>query len=143
MAKIDALKRIVQDSTELSKAGEPRQALKLLDESIEEAIREQRPGWVRVLSRHASVIADSVGDLQRARYYCEQVLSHAPESPGALYALADVLFREGETEKARTYAIKCYRVSVIGSGEENKALVELLRERWPDSNRGDEPVTPA
>jgi hypothetical protein len=63
MVPVDRLRRTINDSSELSKLGENQQALKLLDDEIAQAIRENRKVSICVLSRHAAVIADQMGDL--------------------------------------------------------------------------------
>ncbi len=62
--EIDLLKSVINGSSELSKQGQNEKALRLLDDSIAEAIRTNRSMWIRVLSRHAAAISDSMGDLR-------------------------------------------------------------------------------
>lgn len=135
MAEIDELKRIVNESSALSRAGQNQTALKLLDESITAAARENRNSWVRVLSRHAAVISDSMGDLRLLRHYCEQSLTHSPDDPGALYGMADVLIREGQADSARHYASNAYRLSAQRGAEADRSLIELILKRWPEIDK--------
>ena len=64
---LDTVKRAIRESTELSKQGDNQRALRILDESIADALRENHDRWVRVLSRHASAISDSMADLTLVR----------------------------------------------------------------------------
>jgi tetratricopeptide (TPR) repeat protein len=132
MEELDVLKDAVDQSTELWKRGQHSEALRLLDESIAQAEKENRPISVKVLSMHASVISGSMGDLGLVRQYCERVLSHEPENALALYSLADVLFRQGDTRLARQCAAKSYALVAHSSSKESRGLLEVLTKKWPD-----------
>lgn len=139
MLTTDWLKRAVNDSSELSKQGSNDEALRLLDGSIQTALGANKINWVQTLCRHASVIADSVGDLASVRRYRELAVQHAPNDAQNLYGLADVLSRQGEAEKARDVAAKSYGL-VGNSGDElNRALTELLLKRWPELKNSERP----
>jgi Tfp pilus assembly protein PilF len=130
--EMDHMTHAMRESTRLSQEGEPLKALELLDNSIRAAVRE---GWSRALetiSRHAAIIAESTGDLARAKSYNERTLACAPENPMALYGMAKILFQEGETDRAKQYASRCYQVSVRGGTEIDRARVELLAKQWPE-----------
>jgi tetratricopeptide (TPR) repeat protein len=132
MAEIDLLKRVINDSSELTKRGENQAALRLLDDAIEEAVRDNRSLWVCTLSRHASAIASEMGDLRLVRRYREQCLIRDPDNPLALFSVADILRRQGEEDLARRYAAKAYRFSVNSQTELDRALIESLLKAWPD-----------
>jgi Tfp pilus assembly protein PilF len=136
MSAINRLKRAVNESSHLSKRGEHLKALKVLDDAIAEAVKENRPVWICVLSRHASVLADQMGDLALVRAYSEQCLRHDPDNPLALLGLADVLHRQGEHGLARQYALKSYRISSQRDTELDRAVVESLLKTWPDLQNG-------
>jgi Tfp pilus assembly protein PilF len=132
MSDIERLKRAIHDSNELWKLGEYKRALKLLDDSIAEAIKENRSSWIRTLSHHAAVIASSAGDLRLVKHYYEQSLAHNPENPRALYGLANVSLEQGETEQAKRYATKCYEAIRQSDDEIDRGLLELLAKQWPE-----------
>jgi hypothetical protein len=73
MTEINALKQVIDDSSELSRRGEHKRALKLLDDAIADAVEAKRHIWVCTLSRHASALADEVGDLRIVREYRNNV----------------------------------------------------------------------
>src|SRR5215469_7587603 len=108
MDSLEALKRAVTESGQLSQKGLHEEALKLLDRVIADAKREHRTRWVRILTRHAAVIAGLTQDLDSAHHYCEELVTWSPESPMAQYALADVLFRQGNVYLAKRHAAKAY-----------------------------------
>ncbi len=139
MTEIDRIKRVVQESNEYSRTGENAKALKLLDESIAEAIRENDGRRVRVLSRHAAVISDHSGDLALVRRYCEQSLAYSPDDAFVRYSLADALLRQGQAEEGKQYAISSYKLSVQQGSERARSLVELILKRWPELSVEDRP----
>jgi tetratricopeptide (TPR) repeat protein len=127
----DRLKNIVKKSNELSQLGENERALALIDQSLEDAARESRSDWIRVLSHHGAVLADSMGDVRRVRQYYERSLASNPGNPGALYGLAKVLLREGATEEANELPTKCYQSIRQSQSELDRALLDLLLDAWP------------
>ena len=82
--EMEHMTHAVQASTRLSQNGEPLKALELLDNSIAIAVRENWHRALQTISRHAAIIAESSGDLARAKFYNEQTLAYAPENPMAL-----------------------------------------------------------
>ena len=132
MGELDQLTRAMRDSNEFWQAGDPQRALRILDQSIQDAIRQKKDQWVEVLGRHAALISESIGDLPQARQYNEQVLRYGPDNPMALYGLAKVLSEQGEIELARQYAVRC-REAVARSGNEiHQGVLELIAKRWPE-----------
>src|SRR5512146_760881 len=79
------LKRRVRDSSELSKAGRANAALELLTVSIHTALKANRLNWAQTLCRHASAIADSIGDLASVRLYRGLAVQHAPNDAQNFY----------------------------------------------------------
>lgn len=130
--EMEHMTHAIQESTRLSQNGEPLKALELLDNSIAIAVRENWQRALQTISRHAAIIAESNGDLVRAKFYNEQTLAYAPENPMALYGMAKILSEQGEVELARQYAARCYEVSLRGGTEIDRARVELLGTRWPE-----------
>ena len=132
MSDLEQLKRVIQQSSELSKLGQDEKALNLLDDSLGQAVRENRVMWIRILSHHAAVISDSMGDHSRIRRYYEQSLASNPDNPMALYGLAKALHRQGETELAKEYATKCFRSVQHSESQLDRGLVELIVATWPE-----------
>ncbi|HEU5410400.1 MAG TPA: tetratricopeptide repeat protein [Candidatus Acidoferrales bacterium] len=132
MGELDLPTRVMRDSNELWQMGEPRMALKLLDQSIAETIRQKKDQWVQVLCRHAALISECIGDLPGAKEYNEQALAHGPDNPMALYGLAKVLNEQGEPELAKQYAAKCKEAVVRSGSEIHQAVLDLIAKRWPE-----------
>ena len=133
----DPLKDILLKSMELSKVGRQEEAFALLDESLSEAVRENRLMWIPILCRHAAVISDSIGNLQRTKHYYEQSLGFDPHDVGSLYGLANALQRQGETQLAKQYASKCFQSIQHSEKELDRAVLELILKSWPEFRRSD------
>jgi len=132
MTELEQLKRVIKQSSDLSRGGQDLQALALLDESLTLAIRENRAMWIRILSHHAAVISDSMGDAFRVRQYYERSLAANPDNPMALYGLAKALQRLGEAELAKEYATRSYRAVQHNDGALERGLIELIAATWPE-----------
>ncbi len=132
MSDLDQLQDTIQRSSELSKQGEDERALALLDDALTRAVLENRTTWIRILSHHAAVISDSIGDLHRVRRYYEKSLASDPDNSKALYGLANALQRQGETELAKRYATKCYQSIRDSESDLDQALLELVLHGWPE-----------
>ena len=129
----DRLRSAVNSSIELTKSGEYRQALRLLDDAISEATRDGENRFVPTLCHHAAVICRSQRDLQTATHYYEQSLTCNPENPRALYGLAVVVFEEGQADRAKQYAARCYRSLLENDDYRFKTeLLDLVLQLWPE-----------
>ncbi len=133
MVAIDRLRNAINNSSKLSERGESRKALILLDDEIAHAVSENKNIWVCTLSRHASVIADQIGDLGLVRRYREQCPAHDPDNPLTLLGLAEVMDRQGEKALAKDYAIRSYQLSAQrGTTELDRAVMESISKQWPE-----------
>src|SRR5690242_570836 len=131
MATLDEVKRAIRESSELSQRGENLRALAILDEALASHSSGDPPERVCVLARHASVVAEQLGDLRLARKYREQVLAHDPDNPLALLSLAEILRQEGEEGLAKTYARKSYQLSKDRATELDHSVLESIAKIWP------------
>jgi len=132
LAELEELKNAVRDSTALWKKGQGREALKLLDGLIAKAKQENLDVWVKVLALHASTLSHSVGDLDSAKRYSEQVLAYEPENALALFKVADILLQQGRADAAKEYAAKSYALAIASDTKEGQGLAELLTRKWPE-----------
>jgi tetratricopeptide (TPR) repeat protein len=120
---------------DLSRQGEKRRALKLLDDLMAEPVAEQALR-IRYLTPLAVGTALSIGDTGLARRYCEVNLANNPNDPMALYAIADCLAREGDSEGAKSYAARCYELSASRKDAIGNGAIELLQKRFPEISLG-------
>jgi tetratricopeptide (TPR) repeat protein len=136
MTEINQFRQAMTSSTKLMREGLNEQALGLLDEAIVEAVRQQDILWIRMLSRHASVVANFLGNFHLERQYHEQSLAVSPEDPLALYGLAKVALKLGELEVAQQHAKKCYEAILRSDNEIVKqGLTDLVLKNWPEVAR--------
>jgi hypothetical protein len=136
MADLSLLHNVLCRSIQLWGKGQHGEALKLLDESIAKAKRENDNLWIKPLCVQASLIAESMGDLQLVKHYSAEILSHEPRSTlqkaMTLYMLADASFRQNEPDAAKRHAAQAYALVVQSSAKEDRELLQLLTKRWPD-----------
>jgi tetratricopeptide (TPR) repeat protein len=119
-------------STKLIQKDDNEGALRLLDDAIAMAMREQENQWVLTLSHHAAVLANFLGDPEREKNYYQESLSFNPENPSALLGLAKVAKKQREPEVAKGYAARCYKALMHGDDFLKDARLETLLKEWPD-----------
>jgi tetratricopeptide (TPR) repeat protein len=132
MSDLEQLKEIIRRSSELSKSGRNGEALSLLEESLKRAMRQREVQSTRILSQHAAVISDAIGDPERMTHFYELLLASSPDDPMALYGMATALRRRGETERAKEYATKSLKALRDSEPEMNRALIEMILDSWPE-----------
>jgi hypothetical protein len=135
MPERNLLRRAIEASTRFARAGDPQQALLVLDDSIGEAIRSGRADWVSLLTSNAVILCDVTGDLTRARRYCEQCLAHVPDDPWTAYRLANVLLRQGESDLAKRHAARSYSLVTHSDRKRDRGLIDLLAKEWPEVSK--------
>src|SRR6267154_2286989 len=117
MVDLDKITGAIDDSLKLWQSGKHKDALRLLDNLIAVAIKEGANSYVATLSHHAAIIAGHKPDIPLVKHYYEQSLMYKPENPMALHGLAQVALKEGQTEKAKQYAKRCYQ-AILQSDDE-------------------------
>jgi tetratricopeptide (TPR) repeat protein len=123
-------------STKLLQQDKDDEALRILDEAIEEAVRDGDKSWVRTLCHHAAIIAALNENLDLAKHYYEQSLTSNPENAPALYGLARAYRDQGQPEVARTYAKRCYDALMrVDTDILKPHLLESLSMGWPEVTR--------
>jgi hypothetical protein len=135
MTEINQFRQVMTSSLKLMREGLNEQALGLLDEAIVEAVRLQDALWIRMLCRHASVVANFLGNLQLEKQYNEQCLSVSPEDPIALYRLAEVSLKLGEPEVAQQHAKRCYEAILRSDDVVKEGLLDMVLKNWPEVAR--------
>ena len=121
-------------SLKLSMSGHHEEALRLMDDVIAEAIQDGEDSWVVIFIDHAAILNQSgFPDRSLLKHYYEEYLTHSSENPMALYRLADLAMKDGQTETAKQYAERCHQ-AILRSGDDNikQELLDLVLERWPE-----------
>jgi hypothetical protein len=120
---------------ELTRRGEQRRALRLLDDLMAESVPEKNLR-IRHLAPLATATARSIGDLHLAKHYCEMRLANDSEDAMALYGMADCLVQEGNSNQAKAYVTKCYELSATRKDNVGQGIIELLQKRFPGIKLG-------
>ena len=116
--KDERAKNAVLGSLKLSTEGHHQEALRLMDDVITEAIREGEESWAFVFIRHAAILnASGQPDHSLLKRYYEWYLTHSPENPRALFGLADVTERDGQTYLAMQYFKRCLQALLLTQDE--------------------------
>src|SRR5262249_826374 len=86
--------------------------------------------------RHSVImppLCDSAANLTLVKHYYGQSLTYRPENPVALYGLAEVALKQGDTDLAKQYAKRSYDAALQGDDAIAKhGLLDLIAKRWPD-----------
>jgi tetratricopeptide (TPR) repeat protein len=122
----------MRQSLELSKVGQPEEALRTLDKAIAEANAENRGMWVGTLCRHAAVLSHAMGDVSREIQYAEQALPHTNDHRFALYNFARLLLRGGQVARAERYAMEARKPALEQNSEADRDLVAAILKEWPN-----------
>jgi tetratricopeptide (TPR) repeat protein len=124
----------IKDSLKLVEQGDHAEALKLLDEAIAEAKRDQMASWISTLCHHAAIVSRFSDNLTAAQHYYEESLASDPQNARALYGLAAVALDQGHLEIAKQYAKRCHTATLLRDDDEvlKQGLLDLLLKNWPD-----------
>jgi hypothetical protein len=87
--------------------------------------------WVRTLCKHAPVLAKATGDRGREIRYVKQALPYAKDRQFALYNLAELLLRDGQTSAAKKYAAEAYQLSSAEGTTDSRELATAILRLWP------------
>lgn len=123
------------ESVHLVQKGEAERAFNVLDGALGQATEANHVTWIRILCRHAAVVAHAAGDRGREIRYTEKALPYARDSkdyPFAIYNLAQLFLRDGQADLAKQYAIKAYELSTTAGTDTNHELAVALLKQWPE-----------
>ena len=130
----DSVKFAILSSLDLVKQGNVDGALRLLDDTIEQAERDHKDTWVVTLCHHAANIARHLERQDLAQSYYERSLRANPTNPRALYGLAVIALDRGDRETAREYASRCYAELANRDDDDvmREGLLPLVVKHWPE-----------
>ena len=134
MTEENRFKVAMTGSLKLVGRGEHAEALKLLDEAIAEAKRDQNVSWIRTLCHHAAIVSRFTENLTAAQHYYEESLASDPENAKALYGLATVALDHGHLGTAEQYAKRSHTAILRRDDDDvlKQGLLDLLLKHWPD-----------
>jgi tetratricopeptide (TPR) repeat protein len=122
----------MQRSVELAKTGEIEQAMGALDGALAQATQDNRGIWIKIICRHAAVLAHAIGDRRREIQYTEQALPYARDYRFAVYNFAQLLLIDGQVGRAERYATEAYELSVAEGTEADRDLAAAILKQWPN-----------
>jgi hypothetical protein len=128
----DAGGQAVRRSLGFVKDGRPAEAFQVLDNAIAQAGEENRSIWVRILCRHAGVLAHARGDVAREIRYAEHALPHTKDYRFALYNFAQLLRRGGQVVRADRCAAEAYKLALSEQSEADHDLLAAILKEWPE-----------
>ena len=122
--------RVITSTVDLIQRGETEQAFGDIDRTLADALHDNQELWVKTLCKHAAVMAHAAGDRDREIRYMKQVLPYAKDRKFALYNLAELLLRDGQTGAAEQYAIEAYQLSIAEGTADNRELATAILRLW-------------
>jgi hypothetical protein len=124
----------MRQSLDLTRTGQPEEALRVIDEAIAEANKENRSMLVGTLCRHAALLAHAMGDVSREIHYEEQALPHTNTNDYrfALYNFAQLLLRGGQVGRAECCAMEAHKLALAQETEADRDLVAAILKQWPN-----------
>lgn len=127
----DRVHRVLISTLNLIQRRETEQAFDEIDQTLVDALHDDQEVWVQTLSKHAAVMAHAVGDRDREIRYTKQALPYAKDRQFALYNLAELLLRDGQTGTAEQYATEAYQLSLAEGTADNRELATAILRLWP------------
>lgn len=123
----------ITGSLKLVEQGDHTEALKLLDDAIAEAKRDQSISWIQTLCHHAAIVSRFTENSTAAQHYYEESLASDPENAMALYGLATIALDQGNVEIAKQFAKRSHTAIMRRDDDVLKqGLLDLLLKHWPD-----------
>ncbi|WP_371745654.1 tetratricopeptide repeat protein [Myxococcus sp. CA033] len=113
-------------------AGRTAEAIACLESALARTRPDRgRPANASTLARTAGLLCEEVGRLSQAALYYEEAVATAEGEPLLLLALADVRWRSGQADSARS----CLARAESASDADALNMVANLRARWASEDR--------
>jgi hypothetical protein len=119
----DYYRTVIERTLALTSDGSFDNALTLVDEALAKATLNEDRQWLRLIARHAGVMADAAGQPQRARGYYETALAHGEQDPWLMLGIALVCRQLDDHTAASVW---CERSFEIASQRGDDRLAQLL-----------------
>lgn len=121
----------LQEALSLASRGNVQEALKRLDNALEDARVRQDNQWIGLLARNAAIVADEAGDLIKAEAYCRVALALDDGDALAHFAFADVERRAGKEEVAVHHFSRCLDLATATNDQPTLELLAKIGIRRP------------
>jgi Flp pilus assembly protein TadD len=127
----DRVHSVVTSTVDLIQRRETEQAFGDIDRTLADALHDNQELWVETLCKHGAVMAHATGDREREIRYTKQALPYAKDRQFALYNLAELLMRDGQSGAAEQCATEAYQLSVAEGNTDNRELATAILRSWP------------
>lgn len=122
-------------ASELALQGRTMEAIACLESALAQTRSEkERPGNVSLLARTAGLHCEHAGLLSRAALYYEEARAAAGSDPLPLLALADVRWRLGQAEVARSCLAEAESMLQSAPNTSVSAMIGKIRMKWASNS---------
>jgi len=112
--------------------GDPKAALTMLEEGLENARMQGDLAGVATLARHAGAIATNLHDLDSASRFYEEALKCAPDDAGVHVALGDIWSSMGDPGRARSSFDRALELAKLSGDQDGMTLASGAIARLKD-----------
>lgn len=121
----------LRTASELAQAGRTDEAIACLESALARTrSNKERPANASTLARTAGLLCGASGRLSQAALYYEEAIATADRDPLLLLALADVHWRSGQAESARSCLARAEAIAQSSADADALKMVANTRARW-------------
>lgn len=121
----------LRTASNLAQAGRTAQAIACLESALARTrSSKERPANTSTLARTAGLLCDEAGRLSQAALYYEEAVATPGRDPLLLLALADVRWRSGKTDSARSCLASAESMAQSASDTEALKMIANIRSKW-------------
>ncbi|NTX61325.1 tetratricopeptide repeat protein [Myxococcus sp. CA051A] len=126
----------LRTASALAQAGRTAEAIACLESALARTRPDkERPANASILARTAGLLCEEVGRLSQAALYYEEAVATAEGEPLLLLALADVRWRSGQADSARSCLARAESMAQSSADADAVKMVANLRARWANEDR--------
>ncbi|WP_223643303.1 hypothetical protein [Corallococcus sp. EGB] len=124
-------------ASEFALAGRTAEAIDCLEAALARTRSDrERPANTSLLARVAGLHCDAAGRLSQAALYSEEAAATEERDPLPLLALADVRWRSGSTDSARSCLDRAESLARSLADEDALRMVANIRSAWAGESSG-------
>jgi tetratricopeptide (TPR) repeat protein len=125
----------LRTASKLALAGRTAEAIACLESALARTrSNKERPANASLLARTAGLLCEEAGRLSLAARYYEEAVATPDGDPVLLLALADVRWRLGQTDSARSFLARAESMAQLSFDADALKMVANIRARWASDN---------
>jgi len=125
----------LRTASKLAQAGRTAEAIGCLESALASTrSNQERPASASILARTAGLLCEQAGELSQAVLYYEEAAATTDGDPLPLLALADVRWRLGQAESARSCLARAESMAQTPSDADTLKMVANMRAKWASDN---------